>query len=532
MEYDHYAFSLEFPGHRRANVVGIPPGFPLLHLPDGTLCELAFSVFDWLHDDRCLSMGTLRRLAFDLRQWLAFCSWRGWDAEEPNDERLAAWRTFLMDPSGGGLSAGLAEKKAARVFGIYVNLHRAMPVGRRGTRTSVILVMKDKATAAKDLLAVLCDDGPIEPAVGITGMDDRCSADRLTARRVRKGLRWTRAGRKQVSGLPKPIPTERQAGDVLVRLRSGVAGEGVADYPSYLADRDWLIGRAMQGAGCRAVECSRLSLDAISAMLTADGLLSGITALAGTHPLDALAADPIGWRALLGGLERLEAMGRKTMSLPVTGKNGKARLAPVDLGLVHDLLQVGVASARPAQIAAWRGAGWRGAPPAELFVSDRTKSALREGSIGDLLKHAFDIAPAIPGSGHRLRAFYAVTTAIRVFGDCLARFGGETSSTLVEAAHAELAAALGHSSISTTVTFYLDMARVFHAQGLKQRDQVLSVIQKEVANAPGRLTDEKLRVLAKTVRALLRAELGSEYMGLLDLLPENTDLRRLTASAA
>lgn len=531
MGYDHLAFGLEFPGHRRANVIGIPPGFPLLHLPDGTLCELAFSVFDWLHDVRRLSVGTLKRLAFDLRQWLAFCLRRGWDVEEPDDERLAAWRAFLMDSSGAGLDAGLAEKKVARIFGMYVNLHCAMPVGRHGARASVIRVIKDR-TPATDLLEVLCNDGTVEPAAGIPEVDEGCSADRLTARRVGTGLRWTRAAKRKPGGLPRPIPTERQARDVLTRLRSGVAGEGAAGYPAHLAERDWLIGRAMQGAGCRAVECSRLGLDAISAMLRADGLPSGVAAPAGEHPLDALAADPAGWRALSDGLERLEAAGRRTMSLPITGKNGKSRLAPVGLDLVRDLLQVGVASARPAQIAAWRAAGWRGALPAELFVSDKTKGGLREGSISDLLRQAFGTAPPIPGSGHRLRALYAVTAAIRIFGDCLARFGGETSSALVEAAHAELAAALGHSSISTTVTFYLDMARVFHGQGLKQRDRVLSIIQREAANAPDRLTDAKLLVLGKTVRALLRAELGSEYIELLDLLPEEADLRRPTAPAA
>lgn len=522
---DRRALRVRFPNGDRATRLGIPEGFPLMYWPNNAFCDIAFSAFDWLHSDRGVSTFSMKRVVFDLRDWLSYCSWQRWDPEYPNDVRLAAWRTYLTDPNGRSLNPGCAESKVARVFGIYVNLHKAMPFTGDGPRSPVVRLVAGTADVGTSLLSRMCDDnppsGPARSAKGGMGM----SLQYLSARKLKKSQRWMFAGKRTPPGAPRPILTDYQADVVLQRLRSGIGGEGIAAYPECLCERDWMIGRAMRGAGCRADEASRISLDSILEMLKADRLPLKIDAL-DMHPLDALAADTAAWHMLMGEIDRLEDAGRETMSLVVTGKNGKTRLAPVGFGFVRDVLEVGIASARRAQLAAWRSAGWRAVAPTELFLSGKTKTHLSASSISGLLRKAFAEEPAIPGSGHRLRANYAVTTAIRIFGACLRRFGGQMSPAMVQAAFADLAAALGHSNISTTVTFYLDLARIFHLQGSKHQDRVLSIIQREIENCPERPSDAKMHVLLSTVRAVLKAELGSEFIDMLILLPEQTDMRR------
>ena len=531
MRTDHLDFRLEFADAVRAAAIGVPEGFPMLRWPDETVCELGFSVFDWLHDKRKAAPGTLKALAFDLREWLAFCLRHGWDPEEPSDGRLAAWRADLVEPGGGGITAGRAEKKVARIFGMYRILHLAMPWGREGSRSPVTVEVVRRAQGPEKLLIALYDDRDHGPGPVGNGEGEKHDTARLTGHRVGERLRWTGSNRGAGVGARRPIPSDGQVSEVLERLRSGVAGEGLADYPTHLGDRDWLIGRAAEGAGCRAAEISRLDLQAIATMLRSEGLTVDGATGTGIHQLDALAGDPAGWRKLLAGIDGREAVGRTVMFLPVYGKNRKERLAPIGLDLVRDLLQVGIASVRRTQIAAWRAAGWCGTPGHELFLSGKTRDRIREGSIGDLLARGFSTAPPIPGSGHRLRANYAVTTAIRIFGEALKRFGGEMSPTMVEAAYAELALALGHDGISTTVRFYLELARTYHLQVPRNRSRALAIILREIQGATDIMPVAKLLVLRTTVQALLRCDLGSEYMDLLEFLPGQADLRGPIRSA-
>ncbi|WP_278984323.1 hypothetical protein [Sphingobium yanoikuyae] len=90
---------------------------------------------------------------------------------------------------------------------------------------------------------------------------------------------------------------------------------------------------------------------------------------------------------------------------------------------------------------------------------------LSRKTIGNILKSAFHGAGVL-GSGHRLRAYWASETCARLWDEAFALNGFKWDQTVENAVLHDLARAMGHVKVSTTVRSYLDR-ELIRSLGLK-----------------------------------------------------------------
>ncbi len=463
-----------------AAATGLPVGLPLLHWLDGTVCEPVLAYFAWSAEKRRVAIASMRGEAYAIRQWFAFCASIKVAWDEPSDASLAAWRDAMEGDSGQDIEKSRVERKLRQVFDFYWLLPRAMPICTDGVGTPSFVVEADGAAPA--------------------------SRNILTFRMAKGVPAWSGATTASRISFPRPTPSAQEVADILTRLRTGaVDARNVAGGEKLrllMAERNWLMGRCMAEAGLRAQEVADLSMSAIDEMLTRAGLLERVRRQRGRHRLDALCKNETGWSTLINGIERLEREHRQTLRIRIDGKGSKARLAAFPLDLVRDILEIGVCAVRRWQLVRWIAIDHDHAPPTCLFLSTKTKRGFTAGGVGDLMKAAFAAKPVISGSGHRLRAFYATSTAIRIFRESLATTGGVLTRATVEFALRLIAEALGHSSSSTTVRFYLDIAMLECPQPLEHPSvgaglsPTRTALLKKVALAlAGSVDDAKLCVI-------------------------------------
>ena len=499
--------TIEYARGEIASEPGVEPGLPILYWPDRSICEPAFMYFAWLLETRRMGVSSMRSVASVLREWLTFCIAKRLPWDKPLDENLARWRDELLkDRTDEAGWKHRVEFRLATVFRFYSALHRACPFLEDGNRRAPLVAPEGADTV--DIIAA------------------------LTAKRVGSALVWSRSDGTAGVQMRRPTPDFFQVHEVLTRLRSGVSRSekgNKAWKATIVADRDWLAGRLMAAGGLRAAEVSSLSLDHILDMLARAELQVPASRLSGAHPLDALSSDRTGRDGLMGSLEALSASFRTSLDLRIVGKGCKERLIPIPIDLVRDVLEVGVWSVRRQQIGKnGLGPQYAGETP-WLMLSEKTGKRLSAGAICDIIAAAFDRAPAIPGSGHRLRAHFATTTAIRIFGACLQRTGGRETPGTVETAYVELAGALGHRRITTTVRFYIQVARLHYIQAVPRHDGLAEAILAEVAKRGGCLSAARMKLTLRTISAILDAEEGSETIGLLGLIVKEAERARVPA---
>lgn len=414
---------LLFLENRHGRASDLPEQLPLLHDQEGELNEfvLAYLLGCWRGAGK--APGSLRDVAYILREWHELCLARRRQWDRPRDEWLWEWRDDMLGRKGDeAVGTRRIGHKTSVVFEFYLRLPDYLSSdGRNAPRRGMVADPGHAVRPGEGMLTCRLDDG----------------------KRV-----WS--GRRQTDpAWPRKTPEEAEVAEVLSRLRTR-------------AERDYLSGRCMAHAGLRAHEAARLSLTQLW-----EALCRALPCLRDAdrqdwRRLDEMAADAaLQWK-LIEGLDARRRPTEQWLSVMVTGKRGKARLVGFPLDLVRELLDVGVFVVRRQQLEHWRCRGWDGKPPAALFLSNKSRRGILAGSLEDIVADAFNDEPRIEGSAQRLRAHYCVQTAVRIFGDLLDANGGFLTGVIQDTALDRIAEALGHSKLSTTVRFYLSIAQAYH----------------------------------------------------------------------
>ena len=489
-----------------AAAVDVPVGLPLLHWPDGRLCEPTLAFFAWLADTKSMGISSMRPLAYALRQWFAWVAEQGRPWTEPDDGLLGSWRDASEkgDP-GKPLDAAYVERKLAMVFSMYASL----------------------PTVLGPMAPALSCDGCVASPTEVPAAVGR----RLTSKPAAGGIAWTHA--RYLVNDPK-VPVVMDAAEVavvLARLRAVPMGVGDAGLETALADGRWIAGRLATGGGLRAAEIAGATVDHVATMLRRNRIAVPPSADPSVHPLDALADDDDGRKVILAELDARERSGRSTMRMMVWGKGRrgrkKRRPAVLSVDLVRDLLVVGVWSSRRALLARRRAQVGTGATSPEVLLSSRTFGAFRPGSIGDMLKDACNVEPVIDGSGHRMRAFSCVELGVRFLRDCLVLGGGRITPEVEGRALALLAEAMGHKSPDTTLLHYFELAKArFRLEAGSDREISLRAFWADaIGPGAGPPKFEDGVVLRRLARALSQCVDGERLRAVVAMAVEQIDLQ-------
>lgn len=140
------------------------------------------------------------------------------------------------------------------------------------------------------------------------------------------------------------------------------------------------------------------------------------------------------------------------------------------------------------------------------------------------MKDAFT-AVGVEGSGHRLRAHYATMTAARIWDECLAMNGYRFDQTVMNMALDRLAEALGHSSVTTTVRHYIDMALLQHF-GWTNRKKMrgLTDIWNVIVSRSSSLSPYKLALINRAILGLIDTHDDSPLEHILSMALDDPDV--------
>lgn len=484
------------------------PGLPILRWPDGTICEPVLAFFGYSAEKHRVKVGSMKLEAYAIREWLAFLANAGRRWDEADDELLSHWRESHRERiAGRAIKATRVAQKIHAVFTFYRLFPEALPLNEEGNPRK-LFVGKPQIR-----------DGVTFPVSSKTPWSRSKHVQDVWsgAERVGRG-----------SGSRRGTPDEAQVTKLLawmraksVRQHSRRSGADAQKALLMESERNWLMGRCMVGGGLRAQEIADMRVDALAKALRVEGVplpqSPTNNASRGPHVLDLLAEDQEGRGALLSGLELLEARGRTCIYMEVTGKGSKTRMVPFPIDLARDLLQVGIWGVRRAQRSEWAEARGASTPPQLLFLSFKTRGRMTSGAIGDLMKQAFR-ETGVEGSGHRLRAHFATMMAFTLLDECLAQNNYRLDSLVENMVLERLAEAMGHARVSTTLSHYIEMAklRYFGASSRAKLD-TLRGVQNALLRHRGALPPERMRLLGRIVEALATGPADSDLPILLDL---------------
>lgn len=421
------------------------PGLPLLHWPRGAVCEPVYIWFAHSVAAGRVVPSSLLVEAYALRAWLAWLWRRGISWDRPNDQLLREWRAERLAgakqiggsaPSSRRPSQRQVERAIAIVFAFYSGLPEAMVMG--------------------------ADRRPYPIFVGPADASPRCP---VTSRVVqaetrfgwmeRSSWRWT--GRVPRRRVRRVTPTGSDVGRLLERLRGRAAVEpsrrrtrSAAMQRTLACERDWLMARCMAEAGLRAEEVAGLSVAALARGLEMEGALGLVAA---SSPVS---HDRDGRARILTKLDAITVAGRSVIEVEVTCK-GATRAAPFPIPLVRDLLSIGLWVVREAVLRRAAGCDPHDHRAGSVFLSLKTGFGLSPGSVADVMHDGFR-GIGVSSSGHRLRASFAENLAFGLLRERMALNGGVLDESVEAWVLRRVADALGHASIGTTVTHYIDRA--------------------------------------------------------------------------
>lgn len=477
---------------------------PILRWPDGSICEPVLAYFGYSAVNARVRISSMKPEAYAIREWLTFLENRGTRWDEASDRLLSEWRESHRDRiDRGEIEERQVERKIQCVFDFYRLLPKALPFDERGTARAEFVGRADDTTGGSY---------PITSKIVI-------SPD------VEFGEMWSGGTRFAKKGRKRKTPDSHQVGKVLTYLRgkpdhrvSRRRGKTGQSWRAQEAERNWLKARCMIDGGLRAEEVANLPLEAILEALRTESILIGLKRESGMHPLDALSEDEDGRERVLRALDTLESNHRKNLYVEVIGKGRKSRNAPMPIDLIRDLLTIGIWTVRYQQVADWKRRDTDYRAPEVLFLSFKTKRAMKPGTVADIMKDAFN-AVGLDGSGHRLRAYYATMMADSLWQECFAMNGFRFDQTVVNMALDRLAEALGHRSVTVTVRHYLDMALLRHfGIANKGRLGALRKVWDALTRQGGHLSEGKIRLVTNVIAALAK-------------LPEKSDLEEVISMA-
>ncbi len=467
--------------------------FPVLRWPSGAICEPATLYFGWsLEYRRGLVVSSLKPEAYFIREWLTYLVNKGIQYDQIDDRVLRSFREFhVNDVEQGKIHIHQVERKLAVVYQFYRALDE-------------ILAFDWKGIPRKRLVA----PDASEKSYAVTTAIYKSKSG--TVHYVWSGSKAVSPKRKK-----RPTPGIDEVETILSWVRSNpdrmkAAGQNPTEENFLMADRDWLMARSMSAAGLRRKEVAELPLKSIWQLLRDENIMvpSSINEFADPSPEVQ--------RRILKDLEERNAQDSYT-EIEICGKGGKIRYAPTPVIFVIDLLRIWI----------W---GWRKSLlPKILDVSlDRVflsvdGAGLKAGSVGDKILFAFKGAN-VSGSGHRLRAHYCTVTAIRLWEEEMQRSGFNFSQAVYNVVLDRLADAMGHSKVSTSVRYYLDLA-VAKYFGFSSRAKYVafSRIWQAVADNYSKLSSSDIRMIVNFVKTF--AKPGTDQLkAVMTLALENAKL--------
>ncbi|KAB1085791.1 site-specific integrase [Neorhizobium galegae] len=431
------------------------PGLPLLRWPNGDLCEPVLYFFGHSAIENRVAMKSMRPEAYALREWLVFLWNKGINLLDVNDKLLEQFRREQGWPDADPFEKAVhrkrkdtpsiartkrcIERKCHQIFEFYRLLPVAMPFEDGGARTPTF-TGRALGTQAYPLTAKVA----------------------WNARKKQEYLRWVRSERIFVIPRPPIAATENEVvrlyGNLrqhAFRVQSRLKLDQPTDKDWIVSDRNWLIANVMAKAGLRCEEVSDLTVHQLAAALNEAGITDEVI------DLDAVFEEELQKKISARILSLKKGEEYAFLSVTTIGKGGKTRSVPFPPSLVVDLLIVGVWGCRRKQLNIWRSSDPRFVSPSALFLSQQTRSQMDEGSIGDIIGKAFRDCRIKKGA-HKLRGYFATVTAAALWNEYFAGNQYRFDQALVNKVLDELARALGHAQITTTVKFYLDKQLFAH----------------------------------------------------------------------
>lgn len=413
------------------------PGLPILCERDGSVCEPVSYYLGWSHWRARVRISSLQKQAYVLREWWTYLHSVGCAWDQVTDRTLSDWRESMKEGSQGRR----VEISAQRIF----------------DKCQVVFAFYDKVPAAMHLARkFVSQNGPITeselPVLSLQGPRVRWNPRK----------RWALHEGTERNTIRRGTPDESLAKKVLTQLRNSAKHDSRQPWKAEETnDRRWLLGRIMAEAGLRREEAARLTVGMIADAIKAAGIqsveCSPLEAEKLLTDLDAVVAQQ-SQDAILRALERhLLKEHRSNIWVIVKGKGRVIREVPFPIELIRDLLIFGVWGVRRSQIVRWAAETKSYRPPPQIFLSDKTRRGLSAGAVGNLMKVAFAACDSHL-SGHRLRAFFATQHAKRLWHDAYAQNGFRWEQAVENLVLDQVARALGHKQVSTTIRHYLELA--------------------------------------------------------------------------
>lgn len=240
----------------------------------------------------------------------------------------------------------------------------------------------------------------------------------------------------------RPTPDSEQVSKVLDTLAS-------EEKSTFLAERDWLIGKTAAETGLRAMGTAKLDCRIITAMLAEAGLAGN------QPPVDVFWKDASQKSKIRQGLGQLKSDGGELLFASIIEKGRKRRTVAFPIELVEQILDHiwGERAATIQRYPSLRGSFGRG-----LWISGRGGQPLKLTSIKGIIKAAF-LSAEVRGSAHSLRSFFLTKMAKQLLIEARRRQGQNFDSRAVLLLLAEIA---GHED-PETLRYYLDRAQIADA---------------------------------------------------------------------
>ena len=443
------------------------PGFPLLQMPDGTLCEAATAYFGYLCETGRGTPEYLRYVAYALRDWLAFVlsHERRWD--EADDGLLRRWRECQNQLRS---AQEAREDEQLRVPGadgspVRDGARKAPASARIENKIAVVfafyLAMSGSTRFDVDPTPLPCFvgtrvDSPRRPITMAVSINAKGKSRQM----------WENAERVKDRRPRLDVPSTDDVRRVAERLRD--AGGSGGDLPAAmleerrrLGDLRWLMAQCMVRAACRCSDVARLGVDDMWDALCDEHIVDGPSHTAEGYALDLASGDDELKERIRSGLELLRRRKREMLFVTIVrkGRPRQAKKVAFQIDLFLELLETGVWDARHKQVLGWKEADASYQAPRAMFLSLRTREAFKPGSIGDIVKDAFNDLK-VKGSAHRLRAKAGVDFATRLLRDRLADNNFEPTEGVLDWVLEQLKDMMGHARISTTLKHYVSLLMV------------------------------------------------------------------------
>jgi integrase len=451
----------------------------------------------------------MRTEAYALRDWAEFIGKRGKRIDEGSNQLLSLWReSHALLKSQGKICDRQIERKLRCVFLFHKLLPEAMPFDQNG-----------------NLRKICVGKNQIQQGIAFPITNKFLLSPRRSDFEV-----WSGSSPIRGQGSRRRTPNEAEVQKVLEQLRTGTGGmsskrqgKETLRLSNLKLERDWCIARCEVLGGLRAAEVASLGVQQIIDALNLEGIRIQRKLLSKTSALDTL--TELEQQAVLERLDAMLASGKGSIAVQIVGKGNKLRRAPFSIELIRDLLDVAIWTVRKSQIHIWSSTSKGYQAPDQVFLSFKSHSGLESGSVGDLVKDAFNQLDMSQFSGQRLRAHFCNMLAIEIWDECFAANGYRFDQVVENLALERLAEAMGHERPDTTVRSYLDRA-ILRSTGFSGRTRlnVMKEIWNGLVKQQEHLQKDEVCLIKQVIVALSEAPLDSDLHRLIEMALTRTTL--------